>query len=72
MVLATQNLFKFEGTYFLPENQLDRFIMRVRLGYPDPESELRLLADEPSETALKTLKPVTKSEEVIKMQQEVR
>ena len=34
MVIATQNPFEFEGTYFLPENQLDRFLMRIRMGYP--------------------------------------
>jgi MoxR-like ATPase len=43
MVVATQNPFEFEGTYPLPENQLDRFLMRVSLGYPDAEAESRIL-----------------------------
>jgi MoxR-like ATPase len=44
MVVATQNPLDFEGTYPLPENQLDRFLMRIRLGYPDRKSELAILA----------------------------
>ena len=41
MVVATQNPYEFEGTYFLPENQLDRFLMRISLGYPAPDDESR-------------------------------
>ena len=44
MVIATQNPREFEGTYPLPESQLDRFLMRIRLGYPDAEAERALLA----------------------------
>jgi hypothetical protein len=44
MLIATQNPFDFEGTYPLPENQLDRFFMRISLGYPSPEVEARVLA----------------------------
>ena len=36
MVVATQNPFEFEGTYYLPENQLDRFLLRIAVGYPGP------------------------------------
>jgi MoxR-like ATPase len=43
MVVATQNPLDFEGTYPLPENQLDRFMMRIRLGYPDRATELEIL-----------------------------
>jgi MoxR-like ATPase len=43
MVVATQNPMDFEGTYPLPENQLDRFMMRIRLGYPDRTTELEIL-----------------------------
>jgi MoxR-like ATPase len=43
-VLATQNPYEFEGTYPLPESQLDRFLMRLRIGYPDREAERRILA----------------------------
>ncbi|MCH9021245.1 MAG: MoxR family ATPase [Planctomycetes bacterium] len=72
MVLATQNPFEFEGTYFLPENQLDRFIMRVRLGYPEKQEEIRILNDEPSEGALDSLKPVLNAQQLLELQQEVR
>ena len=72
MVLATQNPFEFEGTYFLPENQLDRFIMRIRVGYPERSEELRILATEPTESILSTLKPAATPEQISLMQQEVR
>ena len=41
MVVATQNPFEFEGTYYLPENQLDRFLLRIALGYPERKVELK-------------------------------
>lgn len=72
MLLATQNPFEFEGTYFLPENQLDRFIMRIHLGYPDEDAELKILSNEPGDTALKTLKPVINAKQIIELQQQVR
>lgn len=42
MVIATQNPFEFEGTYMLPESQMDRFLMRISMGYPDPQFELAI------------------------------
>ena len=45
MVIATQNPVEQEGTYRLPESQLDRFLMRLSLGYPDRDAELAILAD---------------------------
>ena len=47
MVVATQNPFEFEGTYYLPENQLDRFILRIAVGYPERSSEHRILTTQP-------------------------
>lgn len=44
MVIATQNPVDYEGTFPLPESQMDRFLMRLQMGYPDPESELEILA----------------------------
>lgn len=64
MVVATQNPYEFEGTYFLPENQLDRFLMRVNLGYPSPDDELRILNVQPSRTTLKSLQPVLSQDDV--------
>jgi len=68
MVLATQNPYEFEGTYFLPENQLDRFLMRISLGYPAPDDESRILLQQPQRTTLADLTPVMTGEEVIELQ----
>ena len=58
MVLATQNPLEYHGTYPLPESQLDRFFMRIRIGYPDPAHEKALMRSERSLAALEHLKPV--------------
>ena len=71
MVLATQNPYEFEGTYPLPENQLDRFLMRVRLGYPKPEDERRILELRPATTVLESLKPAIDKDELLHLQAEV-
>ncbi|TVQ53901.1 MAG: MoxR family ATPase [Phycisphaerales bacterium] len=71
MVIATQNPYEFEGTYFLPENQLDRFLMRLNLGYPAPDDESRIINKQPARTSLNELKPVLTSEEVIELQSQV-
>ncbi len=71
MVVATQNPFEFEGTYYLPENQLDRFLLRVSVGYPDRSSEQRILTTQPSRNALESLRPVMTAEEVVAMQDAV-
>jgi MoxR-like ATPase len=68
MVLATQNPYEFEGTYFLPENQLDRFMLRIRIGYPDKDAERRILNLQPARTRLAELKPVMSSRELIELQ----
>lgn len=57
LVLATQNPMEHEGTYKLPESQLDRFLARVSLGYPDTASELRMLEHDGGESILSTLAP---------------
>jgi MoxR-like ATPase len=71
MVVATQNPYEFAGTYFLPENQLDRFLMRISLGYPAPSDEMRIIEKQPARTALTTLKPVMTGEEVLHLQNRV-
>ena len=68
MVIATQNPFEFEGTYFLPESQLDRFLMRIHLGYPSPEDESRILDIDPSRTTLSDLDPVMTADELVTLQ----
>src|SRR5215207_4282251 len=59
MVTATQNPIEYEGTYPLPEAQLDRFTMRVDIGYPPPAEEARMLAEQTSDPPLEDLEPVT-------------
>ncbi|MBS3735465.1 MAG: MoxR family ATPase [Phycisphaerae bacterium] len=71
MVLATQNPYEFEGTYFLPENQLDRFMLRVHVGYPDREVEREILQTQPARTQLTSLQPVLSADEVVACQQHV-
>ena len=71
MVAATQNPYEFEGTYFLPENQLDRFLMRISLGYPAPDDESRIIQKQPARTTLTTLRPVMTGDEVLSLQQHV-
>ena len=68
MVLATQNPYEFEGTYFLPENQLDRFMVRVRIGYPDKETEREILQTRPARTRLADLKPAMTAEQLVAIQ----
>jgi MoxR-like ATPase len=71
MVVATQNPYEFEGTYPLPENQLDRFLMRTRLGYPSPADEARVLDLRPANHRLPNLEPVLHKDEVIELQRQV-
>ena len=68
MLVATQNPTEFEGTYHLPENQLDRFLLRVSLGYPDRRSELRILTLQPGRNALDKLGPVMTGQDVVELQ----
>jgi MoxR-like ATPase len=70
IVIATQNPFEFEGTYFLPESQLDRFLMRVQLGYPSPDDEARILSVDPGRHAMAELKPVMTADELVKLQRQ--
>ncbi len=69
MVLATQNPYEFEGTYPLPENQLDRFLMRLSLGYPEPEVEAELLELRPAQHGLGALRPVLTPAAVLDLQE---
>jgi MoxR-like ATPase len=69
MLVATQNPYEFEGTYFLPENQLDRFLMRISLGYPAPDDESRIIRQEPARTTLTALAPVMAADEVVALQE---
>jgi len=72
VVLATQNPFEFEGTYALPESQLDRFLMRIDIGYPSPKDEKRMLVEQQEREPLEDLKPVLTGAEVVDLQRQVR
>lgn len=67
IVIATQNPIEHEGTYPLPEAQLDRFMMRVTMGYPNREKELEMLDTHGSGSSFNDLKPVIHGEDVIRM-----
>jgi MoxR-like ATPase len=71
IVLATQNPIEHHGTYPLPESQLDRFMLRLRIGYPEPADEQRILRDREHADPLTKLKPVMTSHEVTELQQAV-
>lgn len=72
LVLATQNPIELEGTFPLPEAQVDRFLMQVSLGYPSEEEENDILLRYEREDPLETLEPVVSSEQLLAMQAEVR
>ncbi|HJQ70558.1 MAG TPA: MoxR family ATPase [Blastocatellia bacterium] len=72
IVLATQNPIEHHGTYPLPESQLDRFMMRLRMGYPEPEYEKMILRQQSLASQLDTITPVMHSDDVLALQQEVR
>lgn len=72
LVLATQNPFEFEGTYVLPESQLDRFLIRLRMGYPLRSEERNILLSHREGEPIHDLKPVLHASEVTALQQAVR
>jgi MoxR-like ATPase len=65
LIMATRNPIEFHGTFPIPEAMLDRFLVRVELGYPDPESECALYMGEAPEEVLSELQPVLSSETLI-------
>src|SRR5919204_5580640 len=71
LVVATQNPVEHHGTYPLPESQLDRFLIRVRMGYPEGESERAILRSEAGAARLDELQPVMTAADVLAIQQEV-
>ncbi len=72
MVVATQNPFEFEGTYPLPESQLDRFLLRIGIGYPDRIDELRVLTSHRAGEPVEHLKPVLNCTQIAVLQEAVR
>jgi MoxR-like ATPase len=72
LVIATQNPIELEGTFPLPEAQVDRFLMKVAIGYPSNEEENAILLRFKESNPLDSLEPVVEAEEIISMQQVVR
>ena len=72
MVLATLNPIEYEGTFPLPEGQLDRFMLRINLGYPDLETEVSVVENQVTQHPIEGLEPVVSPEEVIELQDTVR
>jgi MoxR-like ATPase len=68
IVLATQNPVEYEGTYPLPEAQVDRFMVRISLGYPNADHEVAMLADHETGDRVLTLQPVADAAEVLNLQ----
>ena len=67
MVMATQNPIEYEGTYPLPEAQLDRFTMRIALGYPPLAEEARMLDEQTHVPPLESLQPVAGADDVLRL-----
>ncbi|HEX4046532.1 MAG TPA: AAA family ATPase [Elusimicrobiota bacterium] len=71
LVIATQNPVEYHGTFPLPEAQLDRFLMRVRIGYPTHEDELRILRERDRPASAEDMRPVLARDEVLALQARV-
>ncbi len=72
MVLATQNPIEYEGTYSLPEAQLDRFLMRIDLGYPALRDEIEVLDRQQFSHPVTDLEPVVSSEDLLAAQEQIK
>jgi MoxR-like ATPase len=72
LVMATQNPFEFEGTYPLPESQLDRFLLRLRVGYPTRAAEKEVLSQHRGGEPVDRLGPVLSAAEILALQERVR
>jgi len=72
MVIATENPIEYEGTFRLPEAQLDRFLMRIQLGYPGRDDEVNVMDLQQFEHPINGLEPVVSFEEVLRVQDAIR
>ena len=71
MVIATQNPIEHHGTYPLPESQLDRFLLRIKMGYPENDAEKEILRNQNRSRKLDHLQPVMQAEEILEAQSRV-
>lgn len=72
MVMATQNPIEYEGTFPLPEAQLDRFLLKIQLGYPGFDEELAIVSSQEQSHPIETLEAVTDAKEIIEIQESVK
>ncbi len=72
LIMATQNPIEYEGTFPLPEAQLDRFLMRIQMGYPQPADELRILASQQYQHPIQNLQQVVSLKELLSAQQLIK
>jgi len=72
IVVATQNPIEYQGTYPLPEAQIDRFAMKINIGYLRIEEEVRVISEQKIQHPIENLKPVLDLEEVLELQEEVK
>ena len=72
MVIATQNPIDYEGTFSLPEAQLDRFLMRLKVGYPDQDAEIAILDSQKIKHPFESINTVAGIDELIKVQEEIK
>ena len=72
MVIATQNPYEFEGTYILPESQMDRFLLRISMGYPEREYELQILESHRLGQPVEEMKAVCTTQDILNIQKAVR
>ena len=72
MVMATQNPIEYEGTYPLPEAQLDRFTMRISIGYPPLAAEAKMLTEQTTMMPLESLQPVASAQEIVQAVEDAR
>ena len=72
MIMATQNPIEYEGTFPLPEAQLDRFMVRIQMGYPQPQDELKILSAQQYQHPLESLQQVVSLQEMLAVQQLIK
>lgn len=72
LIMATQNPIEYEGTFPLPEAQLDRFLIRIQMGYPQPQDELNILASQQYQHPLQNLQQVVALKELLAVQQLIK
>jgi MoxR-like ATPase len=72
MVVATQNPIEYQGTYPLPEAQIDRFLMKIGVGYLQPDEEIKVISGQKKQHPIEDLKAVLDLEQVVALQEEVK